>query len=284
MRAQRPSLAAAGNPVLALLFLWVLSWGHVTAEIDIANMTALQKHVSFFDRNKDGIITPSETIEGVVAIGCDFAFARDLAASVHAGLGPKTSPGKIDPVLFPHSNAQKDAPLPHLSIYINNIYRGMHRSDTGALDAKGRFVPAKFEEIFSKHAKNRPDALTSLEVKEMILANRDPNDPQSCYPITPRCLRHPPSTPFLWPPHLIPRRPRLRGGKLPLFLDLLVHDWEIDRTVISASHDFFGLTGLEEDHAAHLFIHVRDALEVEAVEAVPGDALVDLFADGSMLP
>jgi hypothetical protein len=31
-------------------------------------------------------------IAGVVAIGCDFAFARDLAASVHAGLGPKTSP------------------------------------------------------------------------------------------------------------------------------------------------------------------------------------------------
>lgn len=54
--------------------------------------------------------------------------------------------------------------------------------------------------------------------------------------------------------------------------------------MISASHDFFGLTGLEEDHAAHLFIHVWDTLEVEAVEAVPGDALVDLFADGSMLP
>uniref|UniRef100_A0A0E0HNK6 EF-hand domain-containing protein n=1 Tax=Oryza nivara TaxID=4536 RepID=A0A0E0HNK6_ORYNI len=64
MRAQRPSSAAAGNPVLALLFLWVLGWRHVTAEIDIGNMTALQKHVSFFDRNKDGIITPSETIEG----------------------------------------------------------------------------------------------------------------------------------------------------------------------------------------------------------------------------
>ncbi|EEC80337.1 hypothetical protein OsI_22402 [Oryza sativa Indica Group] len=102
---------------------------------------------------------------GIVAIGCDYAFARDFAAPVHAGLGPKTSP--------------KDAPLPHLSIYIKNIYKGMHGSDTGALDAKGRFVPAKFEEIFSKHAKNRPDALTSLEVKEMILANRDPDDPQS---------------------------------------------------------------------------------------------------------
>ncbi|CAD6339629.1 unnamed protein product [Miscanthus lutarioriparius] len=55
----------------------------------------------------------------------------------------------------------------------------MHGSDTGAYDAEGRFVPAKFEEIFTKHAKVRPDALTSEEIEEMILANRDPLDPQS---------------------------------------------------------------------------------------------------------
>jgi hypothetical protein len=42
-----------------------------------------------------------------------------------------------------------------------------------------RFVPAKFEEIFTKHAKVRPDALTSEEIEEMILANRDPLDPES---------------------------------------------------------------------------------------------------------
>jgi len=42
-----------------------------------------------------------------------------------------------------------------------------------------RFVPEKFEEIFTKHAKVRPDALTSMEIEEMILANRDPLDPQS---------------------------------------------------------------------------------------------------------
>uniref|UniRef100_A0A0D9WNY0 EF-hand domain-containing protein n=1 Tax=Leersia perrieri TaxID=77586 RepID=A0A0D9WNY0_9ORYZ len=163
--AQQSRWAAAAMPVTALLFLWVFSWGHVMAEIDSANMTALQKHVSFFDRNKDGIITPSETIEGVVAIGCDIAFARDFAARVHAILGPKTSP--------------VDVPLPHLSIYNEYIYKGMHGSDTGALDANGRFVPSKFKEIFSKHAKTKPYALTHLEVKELILANRDPNDPQS---------------------------------------------------------------------------------------------------------
>uniref|UniRef100_A0A453RA19 Uncharacterized protein n=1 Tax=Aegilops tauschii subsp. strangulata TaxID=200361 RepID=A0A453RA19_AEGTS len=74
---------------------------------------------------------------------------------------------------------QVDAPLPHINIHINLIHRAMHGSDTGALDAKGRFVPQKFEEIFIKHAKVRPDALTSSEVEEMILANRDPLDRRS---------------------------------------------------------------------------------------------------------
>jgi len=152
-------------PVTTLLFLWVLSCGNATANTDIANMTALQKHVSFFDRNKDGIITPTETFEGFIAIGCDVAYSRDSASSVHASLGPITSPA--------------DAPLPHINIHIDLIHRGMHGSDTGALDAKGRFVPQKFEEIFIKHAKVRPDGLTSSEVEEMILANRDPLDRRS---------------------------------------------------------------------------------------------------------
>lgn len=60
-------------PVTILLFVSVFSWGHATAYLDIANMTELQKHVSFFDRNKDGIITPSETFEG------DCCYASDSA-------------------------------------------------------------------------------------------------------------------------------------------------------------------------------------------------------------
>ncbi|CAN6170378.1 unnamed protein product [Urochloa humidicola] len=163
--AGRQQLPAAA--VTFLLFLLVFSCDYVEASIEFANMTALQKHVEFFDWNKDGIITASEIFEGYVAIGCDAEFARTTAASISAGVGPKTSP--------------VDAPLPHLSIYLEYIHRAMHGSDTGAYDAKGscRFVPEKFEEIFMKHAKVRPDALTSVEIEEMILANRDPLDPQS---------------------------------------------------------------------------------------------------------
>ncbi|KAF8641678.1 hypothetical protein HU200_067699 [Digitaria exilis] len=113
-------------PVIALVFLWIFTcnWENVEASIDIANMTALQKHVEFFDRNKDGIITASELFEGYVAIGCDVSFSRTMASSISAGVGPITSPA--------------DAPLPHLSVYIEYIHKAMHGSDTGALDAEGR--------------------------------------------------------------------------------------------------------------------------------------------------
>lgn len=39
-----------------------------------------------------------------------------------------------------------------------------------------RFVAEKFEEIFKKHAHTRPDALTGKELKELLKANREPND------------------------------------------------------------------------------------------------------------
>nr|CAB3467695.1 unnamed protein product [Digitaria exilis] len=158
--AGRLQLPAAA---VTVLFLWFFNCGK--ASVDFANMTALEKHVEFFDRDKDGIITASEIFEGYVAIGCDTEFARTTAASISANVGPITSP--------------VDAPLPHSSIYIEYVHRAMHGSDTGAYDAQGRFVPEKFEEIFTKHAKVRPDALTSAEIDEMILANRDPLDPQS---------------------------------------------------------------------------------------------------------
>jgi len=39
-----------------------------------------------------------------------------------------------------------------------------------------RFVPSKFEAIFSKHAHTNPNYLTYDELKEMIKANREPKD------------------------------------------------------------------------------------------------------------
>ncbi|XP_028550671.1 probable peroxygenase 4 isoform X2 [Dendrobium catenatum] len=87
-------------------------------------MTPLQKHVAFFDRNKDGVIYPWETFQGFRAIGAGLGLSLVGPVFINGFLGPKTRSGKIPSPLFP--------------IYVKNISRGKHGSDTGAYDAQGR--------------------------------------------------------------------------------------------------------------------------------------------------
>ncbi|KAJ4972688.1 hypothetical protein NE237_005862 [Protea cynaroides] len=61
-------------------------------------------------------------------------------------------------------------------IEVKNIHKGKHGSDSGVYDTEGRFVPAKFEEIFHKHAHTNPNALTEEELSEMLKGNRVPKD------------------------------------------------------------------------------------------------------------
>ncbi|KAI9091417.1 hypothetical protein K1719_028228 [Acacia pycnantha] len=125
--------------------------------------TTLQKHVSFFDRNKDGIIYPSETFQGFRAIGVGVFMSFVGVALIHVN-SFKTRPGKFPSPLFP--------------IEVKNIKLAKSRSDTGVYDKEGRFVASKFEEIFSKHAHAHPDALTYDELKEMIKEIRAQKDYQ----------------------------------------------------------------------------------------------------------
>ncbi|THG15621.1 hypothetical protein TEA_027350 [Camellia sinensis var. sinensis] len=78
--------------------------------------------------------------------------------SVHGG----NNGGKFPSLLFP--------------IEVKNIHKAKHGSDSGVYDTEGRFVPSKFEEIFSKHARKNANALTSDELMGMQKANRVPKD------------------------------------------------------------------------------------------------------------
>ncbi|KAK7273890.1 hypothetical protein RIF29_14956 [Crotalaria pallida] len=126
------------------------------------DQNVLQKHAAFFDRNHDGIVYPWETFQGFRAIGCGILLSTVAAIFINFGLSQKTRPGKFPSILLP--------------IEVKNIQRGKHGSDSGAYDSEGRFVPSKFEEIFSKHARKHPNALTSDELMEMLKANRVPKD------------------------------------------------------------------------------------------------------------
>ncbi|EMS65539.1 hypothetical protein TRIUR3_09985 [Triticum urartu] len=124
-------------------------------------MTALQKHAAFFDRDKDGVVTFSETYAAFRALGFGFASSTLSATFINGVLGPQTRP---------------ENDTARMSIYIENIHKGIHGSDSGAYDSQGRFVPDKFDAAFAKHGKTVPDALTSAEVDELIAANRQPSD------------------------------------------------------------------------------------------------------------
>ncbi|CAA3004258.1 probable peroxygenase 4 [Olea europaea subsp. europaea] len=122
----------------------------------------LQKHVIFFDRNKDGTIYPSETFRGFRAIGCGILLSSAAAVFINVGLSRKTRPGKSFSLRFP--------------IEVKNIQMAKHGSDSGVYDKEGRFVASKFEEIFAKHAHTHPNALTSNELKSFIKSNREKKD------------------------------------------------------------------------------------------------------------
>ncbi|WVZ73783.1 hypothetical protein U9M48_022058 [Paspalum notatum var. saurae] len=163
-----PAAAAAAAPLLLLLA--VSFGGHEAAAAAAgpstgvvaapgssgAGMTELQKHVAFFDRDHDGIITFDETYQGLRDVGLGDFTAKAAAAVINAALGPITRPD--------NSNSSR------MDVYIENIYKGKHGSDTGA------FVPAKLDEMFTKHAKTVPNALAEDELQEMLKANQQSND------------------------------------------------------------------------------------------------------------
>ncbi|XP_020592891.1 probable peroxygenase 4 isoform X2 [Phalaenopsis equestris] len=105
------------------------------ADID-GEMTPLQKHASFFDRNKDGVIYPWETFRGFRAIGGGVGQSIVAAVFINGLLAPKTRTGKFLSPLLP--------------IYVKNISKGKHGSDSGAYDAQGRLgASAEWKALFS---------------------------------------------------------------------------------------------------------------------------------------
>lgn len=116
--------------------------------------SALQRHASFFDANRDGKISPKETYGGLRRLGMGRVQAAGAAAAINAGLAPSTNKGLGRATL---------------DIDIKNIKAGKHAGDTGFFDANGQFQPALFEKKFAKAS---ADGKTLTETE--LLSMRDP--------------------------------------------------------------------------------------------------------------
>lgn len=125
--------------------------------------TVLQQHCAFFDRNGDGVIYPQETYQGFRALGYSPTISVLAAIVINGSFSYPTYDGWI--------------PDPRFPIYLDKVHRTKHGSDTEVYDTEGRFVPSKFEEIFNKYARTRPDAMTYDEIIRMTDALRNVNDP-----------------------------------------------------------------------------------------------------------
>ncbi|CZR63923.1 related to calcium-binding protein caleosin [Phialocephala subalpina] len=114
------------------------------------HQTVLQQHLSFFDRDADGVIWPQDTFIGFYRLGYN-AFLSLLAVFIiHPGFSWPTLTGWI--------------PDPFFRIYVERIHKDKHGSDSGSYDAEGRFMPQKFEDIFTKYAGGDKKGITLREV------------------------------------------------------------------------------------------------------------------------
>ncbi|GAQ89646.1 Caleosin [Klebsormidium nitens] len=120
--------------------------------------TVLQQHVDFFDTDEDGLIYPWDTFHGFRRLGYNPLICALAGLFINSAMAFPTAPGILDI---------------RLPIYTQRIHRAKHGSDSEVYDTEGRFVPQKFEEIFTKFDRDGKGALTWDELQGMVAHNRN---------------------------------------------------------------------------------------------------------------
>jgi len=127
---------------------------------DTALLTPLERHVSYFDVDGDGEITPGQTFRGLRGVGVGAITAIGLTILINLFLGYLTH-GK-----------------PSLKVSVRDIARGKHPYDTGSFDVQGQIDEANFEALFASPFAGEPrDRLTRDEIRKVIVKRGDPKKP-----------------------------------------------------------------------------------------------------------
>lgn len=114
--------------------------------------TALQKHVAFFDRADDGMITWTDTYEGCRALGFSMSKSAALATAINAGLGNSTGGTTF-------------------TINVDNIHKGKHDSDSDIYDDDGNYVQKKFDALFDRFDTDNDNGISEDEFSVLYTRN-----------------------------------------------------------------------------------------------------------------
>ncbi|CCF32576.1 hypothetical protein CH063_04936 [Colletotrichum higginsianum] len=126
------------------------------------HQTVLQQHCDFFDADNDGVIYPTDTFWGFRKLGFGIILSLLSVVIIHSNFSYPTLSGYLPDPLF--------------RIYLANIHKDKHGSDTNTYDTEGRFNPQKFEDMFAKYAGGR-DYMTVYDVLAMLKGQRLVADP-----------------------------------------------------------------------------------------------------------
>ncbi|KAL6075739.1 Peroxygenase 4 [Balamuthia mandrillaris] len=124
---------------------------------DWHKMTPLQKHVAFFDRNNDGKVTWYESYKGFRALGWNPFNSAWASAFVNFSMAFATSPYW----------------WPTTTIYMKNVHRSTHGSDTRLYDHHGQFDEARFLRLWAKYDPDDTGYMTPGAVWRMTEDMRD---------------------------------------------------------------------------------------------------------------
>jgi peroxygenase len=109
------------------------------------SQTAVQQHCSFFDQDGDGVIWPRDTYNACRQLGWGIFLSALATWIINLNLSYPTQPSWL--------------PDPFFRIYIANIHKCKHGSDSMSYDNEGRFRPQNFEDVFSKYDAGNKGAL-----------------------------------------------------------------------------------------------------------------------------
>jgi hypothetical protein len=121
-------------------------------------LQVIEQHVEYWDTDRDGIIWPLDTYRGCRKWGWSIPLCMIVVTVIHGGLSGPTVPGWL--------------PDPFMRIFVKNLYKAKHGSDSGSIDNEGRFIPQKFEDVFAKYDKDDRKGLTLWEVVSYLNGQR----------------------------------------------------------------------------------------------------------------